>query len=98
MTFLTDPIVVTPTGWLQRQAHVERTPVAPVPGTTGAQAHIGWISPLRAAVRLLGSILRAVPPVSAVPPLAAVSWLQARLTLYDRAMRHTPPLALVEAR
>ena len=85
MTFLVDPIVVTPTGWLQTQAHVDRGPQAPIAAVTTSPPRQDWLTPLRLIVRLLRRCCLARSPLLlAVPLLAPVRWLRVRLTLYDR--------------
>ena len=86
----------TPTGWMSVSDDQHHRPQPSTPGITGMQVQSDWLSPLRAAVRLLSVLADCYRRYAPVPPLAAVSWLQARLTLYDRGDRNSL-LALVEA-
>ena len=82
-----------PMGWMTIQADLPYR----APRITGASdvPATDWLSPLRAAVRLVTASYGRTSYVAIAPLLSAVSWIRARLTLYDRGDR-TSSLALVE--
>ena len=92
---LVDPLQ-TPYDWMILQGEMPRRPKPQTPGLTGPQPINNWLTPLRAAVQIFRMFFRKVLPVVSVQLLAAVSWIQTRLTLYDRGVGNSF-LALVEA-
>ncbi len=100
MIFVIQPLFVVPSfGWQVINKDQHRRPATMTAGITTPKKSIGqeWLSPLRAAVPSKDTVFpRVHPPPATAPLLSVVTWIQGRLTLYDRAERLIP-LALVEA-
>ncbi len=82
-----------PMGWMILAADLPHRPPPITPGLTGAKPpQTGWLSPLKAVVRLVTAFQRRTRRVVAPAPLlSAVNWLRARLTLYDRGELNSRP-------